>query len=197
MAENKNEWSLLLNVAGEQFFKPGTIDRLTDGPHEVVITETFREPSKSKNEDGSSKADSIVFVCEVAKGADKGKSIRKYMTTAELVAGSIQRKEWKNLLASVAKDPAALEKGVLTLKPTTVNGKTAYINVQNPPAGEKTKDGKTPFANVNFITKDMMAELAAKPGKAAVPSNANGAAKSFEVVGGGAPQPGAEADALE
>lgn len=202
MAEMIKEWSYQINVAGEQLFKPGNADKFQDGPCEVTIVESWQESAKGKNEDGSPKADNIVFVCEASKGPDKGKKTRRYMSAASnLEPGSIQRKEWKNLLSCVAKDPAALEKGNITLKPGTFLGKTAYIFVQNPAEGATYKkvDGSTgkAFANVNFITKDMVAELAVKPGAPKPAAAGNGAAKTFEVDAGGAPQPGEEADALE
>jgi hypothetical protein len=199
------EWSSPVNVAGEQLFKPGNIDKLMDGPHEIIILESWQEEAKGKNEDGSAKADNIVFSLEVTKGADKGKKARRYLAVpANLEPGSIQRKEWKNLLSSIVKDPAALEKGPATIKASTFQGKTAYIFVQNPADGATYEKGgkqvKSTYANVNFITKDMVAELAAKPTAPKAAAGANGAApaKTFEVdAGAGAPQPGAEADALE
>lgn len=199
MANENRDWSLQINVAGEQLFKPGSaIDKFADGPCEVTIVESWQEQSKGKNEDGSPKPDNIVFVCQASKGPDKDKKIRRYLTAGALEAGSIQRKEWKNLLSCVAKDPAALEKGNITIKPATFVGKTAFIFVQNPAETHRVVDGKkvANYANVNFITKDMVAELSAKPGAAKSAAAAgNGKTKEFEVEGGAAPQP--EADALE
>lgn len=199
------EWTLQLNVAGEQYYKPGTIDRVPDGPYEVVISDSWREPSSGKNEDGSAKSDNIVFECTVAKGPEKGKKLRRYKSAVEGDAGSAGRKEWKNLLASIVKDPATLETGAKTLKASAFAGKTAFILVTNPPEGAKDpKSGKAAYANINFITKDMVAEFT-KTAASRGASSANGASaptaggkKEFEVVGGGAsaPQP-PEADPLE
>ena len=193
----QNDFSLQVNVAGEQLFKPGTFDVITDGPHEATIVGASREASKGKNEDGSPKPDNIVVEVEVAKGADKGKKCKVFLSAVKPEPGTIQAKHWKNLLVSIAKDPAQLEKGEITItQKTLAPGKTVYIFVKNPAEGEKNAQGKKPFANVNFITKDMVAELAAKPGAAKPSSAGNGAAKSFEVEGGGdAPAPAA--DALE
>lgn len=203
MAEQNKEWSLQLNVAGESFFKPGTIDVIADGPHAAIIKDTWREPGKA-GEDGKTKADNIVFELEVADGPEKGKKCRKYKSVDQGEPGSVPRKEWKNLLVSVVKDPAALEAGAKTLKADFFRGKTVFIMVQNPPEGTTLPNGKKPFANINFITKDMVTELKATsksaPRTAAGPKpEANGAAKSFEVSGGGAatPQPESASDPLE
>lgn len=201
MADKRKEWNLTLNVAGEQFYKPGNIDRVPDGPYQCTIADSWQEESSSKNDDGSAKPDNIVFELEVAVGPEKGKKLRRYKSAVEGDAGSAGRKEWKNLLHSVVKDPAQLEGGARNVKNTLFAGKTCYILVTNPPEGTKDAKGRTPFANVNFITKDMMAEFASKVrGNPAANGSKTPGGKTFEVHPGGSatPQPGAEApDALE
>lgn len=198
MANQNKDWVLQVNVAGEQFFKPGTIDVIADGAYKAMIKDTWQEPGKTDKESGEQKGDNIVFELEVEEGPEKGKKARKFKPIAIGEPGSIPRKEWKNLLSTVVKDPAALETGAKTLKADFFRGKSVFIQVQNPPAGELTPDGKKKYANLNFITKDMFTELKATT-KAAPKggAKANGADKSFEVTGGSAPQPSSDADPLE
>lgn len=198
MAEQNKQFAIQINVAGEQYFKPGTIDVIPDGAYKVMIKDCWQEPGKV--EEGKTKQDNIVFELVVEEGPEKGKQCRRYKTASEGEPGSVGRKEWKNLLSTIVKDPAALEAGAKTIKADFLRGKSTFIQVQNPPEGEKTADGKKKYANVNFITKDMHAEL--KATKAAAPKagapTTNGSGKPFEVTGGGAPQPTGEgAEALE
>jgi hypothetical protein len=201
MADQNREWALQINVAGEQFFKPGTIDVVPDGGYEVMIKDNWREPGKP-GEDGKAKGDNIVFELEITAGPEKGKKLRRYKSAAEGEPGSVGRKEWKNLLSTIVKDPAALEQGVKTIKADFLRGKSTFVQVQNPPEGAKTEAGKKQYANVNFITKDMFAELKATAKaapKGAKPGNGATSGAEFEVTGGGkTPQPPAEgSDALE
>lgn len=171
-------WNLKVNVSGEKFFEPGTFDRLSDGVHAVKILQTTREEAK-----GEGKADNIVFSVEVVDGPDKGKKARMWMTTDLGETGSIQRRHWKNLLTCVAKDPAVLEKGELNIGPKTFADKNAFVFVQNPPDVGTKKDGKTVYANLNFVTMEQAKKLKADAG-AKASGKANGATKEFEVSGG-------------
>ena len=71
MAEQIKDWAITLNVAGEQYFKPGTIDTLPDGVYKVMIKDNWREAGK-QGEDGKPKGDNIVFELVVEDGQEKG-----------------------------------------------------------------------------------------------------------------------------
>jgi len=146
------EFTITLNVAGLGFFEPGSpIERLSrTAPYEGVITEVERVANNDK-----SKPDNIMFSIHVKA---EGKTVKRWLSVSP-DPESITAREWKNLLASIVKNPAALEQGPANVTSKLLTGKPCYIYNQIVPGKDAKNRDNLP--NINFITKEMMAKLAA------------------------------------
>lgn len=188
-AQQEKSWALTIDVSGTELFNPGQFDRFPEGVFEMEIMATNREPSKS------GKADNVVFdVMCVAPATAKGKRTRVYLNTGDLDdPTSLNRKKWKNLLSTVAKDPASLEKGRVNIGPKLFNGKRVLMHCLPAPEGVKDEQGRKPLDNLTFVTPDQGKKLLeALAQKSPAGATATGA-QTFDVQGGtpgnGAPRP--------
>lgn len=191
-APQEKSWTLTIDVSGTELFNPGMFDRFPEGVFEMEIQATSREPSKS------GKADNVIFdVACVAPAQHKGKRTRVYLNTGDLDdPNSLNRKKWKNLLSTVAKDPAALEKGRVNIGPKLFNGKRVLLHCQPAPEGVKDDQGRRPLDNLTFVTADQAKKLMETLAQKAPAGATATGAQSFDVQGGaasgnGAPRPDA------
>jgi len=178
MAGPVKDWSLQLNVAGQALFEPGmSIDRVPTGPYAAVIDETERDASKT-----AGSCDNIIFNLDVTEPAEKGKKLKIWMPIDPNVGEGIVGRKWKNLLVTVAKDPAAVEKGNLNLTPKLFAKKPCFVYVQDVPG--KDARGRDNLQNLSFITKEMYEKFKAE-GRGAAGATATGTqGAAMEVKGG-------------
>lgn len=180
MADIK-EWKLSLNLAGVKLFEPGAgMDRLPSGVYAATVKGSVQTPNKD-----SSKCDNVVIEFEVTEPSQKGKHVKIWLPVDPNVGEGMMGSKWKNLLAGMVKDPAALEntKGV-NVTAAFLLGKPAFLHVQEVPGKDEKNRDKLP--NINPIDKAMYEKFKAEGYGAATPAGATatGTQGSMEVKGG-------------
>lgn len=177
-----------LNLKGVRALDPTRME-IPSGPYKVRLV-GFEEKEKS-----------VLFSCTIAEGDYDGVGMNVAVGVDTSKKGNLGH--WRALLEGIGANAAALEADAgLDLNTESLMGKTGFIYVNTPPAGELDEQGRRPFARTNFISKVMFEQLskvrpavtgatATGPMTAARPQTATGAAPN-----GPATPPPAQAGAL-
>src|SRR6266702_5762451 len=156
----QKDWAISINVAGQALFEPGdAFERVPTGPYAAVIASTER--------------------------SEKGKKLRIWMPIDGNVGEGIVGRKWKNLLVSVAKDPAVVEKGSVNINAKFFEKKPCFIYVQDVPG--KDAKGRDNLQNLTFISKEMYEKFKVEGKGAAAGASATGSQGSMTVSGGATP----------
>jgi len=146
-----------VNFAGVTPLNPARIDVAT-GAYTVKILDC-EEATGRVGEDGSGGKLSIRYQCMITEdGASKGLPLLIVIGTDWSKEGN--KKHLFNCLVGTGVPPEALN-GPKTIGNAHFVGKSAYVWVQAPPEGERDDQGRKPFGNKNFITREQYQQLKA------------------------------------
>ncbi|SRR6266702_1907943 len=177
----QKDWAISINVAGQALFEPGdAFERVPTGPYAAVIASSERDASKT-----AGSCDNIIFSLDVTEPSEKGKKLRIWMPIDGNVGEGIVGRKWKNLLVSVAKDPAVVEKGSVNINAKFFEKKPCFIYVQDVPG--KDAKGRDNLQNLTFISKEMYEKFKVEGKGAAAGASATGSQGSMTVSGGATP----------
>lgn len=180
-------WNLSLNVAGIAAYDPTKFANVPTDIYEVEIT-----GSEEKEKDGKKR---IEFEVSHLAGTPYAGATHKVFMHLDLTKMG-NKSRWRALMENIAKDPANLEKGEISVSAEKFQGKrvTVYIKNNTVP-GEVYPQGKQPFPDVDFVTKATAAELkkniavlAAQPPRVK-PAGAGATATSSNGTNSTVPQP--------
>lgn len=146
-----NPFTIAADFKGINPFDPTAFEEPPAGPHEVEILSAEQSTEKKQSFFFNVRIKESGMTTNIVVGSDMNKDGNRKHAKA-LIVGMLQ----------AAGKPATAADGPLQIPSDQFVGKTAFIYVKPAPEGEVDEQGRRPFANKNFISKDLFEKLKAQ-----------------------------------